>query len=155
MDVHQEWLQFEQAYRYMPKHSKEVERHYLKHLIRLLQVQGYTVLPCASNGHWDLTVGRDGQVIRVEVKISRPKDKPGRAAYYQFKLKSGGSRPVDGDVAICCCCPNGPTSMIPFIVPVEELGGRSTLEITSEPHHYAGRWARWRGAWGVLAERLG
>jgi hypothetical protein len=148
MDVHQEWRVFEQAYKYMPRYSKEVENHYLKHLVRLLRVQGWTVLECASNAHWDLTIGRGGHVLRIEVKIARPKAK--RSEYYQFKLKSGGQRPPDGDIVICCCCPNGPTTMTCFVVPVETLGDRSTLEITTSPLDYAGQWAPYRDAWGIL-----
>jgi len=152
MNVHQEWLKFEQAYRYAPKYSKEIEQHYLKHLVRLLRAQGWTVLEMASNAHWDLTIGRDGQVIRIEVKIARPRQKGRyRAEYYQFKLRSGGSkRAPDGDVMICCCCPDGPASMVPFVIPIEELGERAMLEITSAPDRYAGQWAKWRGAWEAL-----
>jgi flagella basal body P-ring formation protein FlgA len=152
MNVHDEWQAFEQAYRYAPKHSKEVESHYLKHLVRLLRAQGWTVLEMASNAHWDLTIGRGGYTIRVEVKIARPREKARRSEYYQFKLKSGGSRPVDGDVLIACCCPNGPSSMTCYVIPTEQLGARATLEITSAPDHYAGQWAAWRAAWDVLEE---
>jgi hypothetical protein len=86
MNIHQEWLKFEQAYRYTPKHSKEVESHYLKHLVRLLEAQGWTVLKMASNAHWDLTIGRDGQVIRIEVKIARPRVKG--------QYRAGGGLPM-------------------------------------------------------------
>jgi hypothetical protein len=40
--------------------------------------------------------------------------------------------------------------MVPFVIPVEELGKRATLEITSAPHLYAGQWSKWAGAWDVL-----
>jgi len=152
MNVHQEWRAFEQAYRYAPKHAKEVEQHYLKHLVRLLRAQGWEVFKMGKNAHWDLTIGRGGHVVRIEVKIARPREKARRSEYYQFKLKSGGSRPVDGDVLIACCCPDGPPSMVCFVIPTEDLGDRATLEITSAPHDYAGRWSKWRGAWGILKE---
>jgi hypothetical protein len=150
MNIHQEWQAFEQAYRYSPKHAKEVEQHYLKHLVRLLRTQGWTVLEMASNAHWDLTIGRGGHVLRIEVKIARPREKARRSEYYQFKLKSGGARPVDGDVLIACCCPNGPPSMTCFVIPTYQLGTRATLEITSSPDRYTGRWSVWRAAWDVL-----
>lgn len=155
MDIHAEWRRFEAAYRYQPKYSKEVEQHYLKYLVRLLRAQGYTVLPCGHNGHWDMTLASNGQTLRVEVKIARPKAKPGRSEYYQFKLKSGGVRPVDGDILIACCCPNGPPSMVVYIVPTEDLGDRSTLEITSNPADYIGQWSVYHNAWSILHEQLG
>lgn len=134
-NIHQEWVKFEQSYRYAPKYSKEVEQHYLKYLVRLLRLQGYVVLPCGHNGHWEA--------------------KHGRSEYYQFKLKSSGTRPVDGDVLICCCCPNGPPSMVVYIVPTEDLGDRSTLEITSNPADYIGQWSVYHNAWDILHEKLG
>ena len=155
MNVHQEWAKFEQSYRYAPKYSKEVEQHYLKYLVHLLRLQGYTILPCGHNGHWDLTLASDGQSLRVEVKIARPKAKSGRSEYYQFKIKSGGHRPPDGDVVICCCCPNGPPSMTVYIIPTEALEDRSTLEITSNPADYIGQWSIYHNAWDILHERLG
>jgi hypothetical protein len=159
MDVHEEWKRFEQSYRYLPRNSKEVEAHYIRHVIRLLQAQGWAVFPMKSNEHFDLTIARNGQVLQIEVKIARPKRKPHRSTnhYYQFKIRSGGIRSCDGDFCILAACPNGVSSMTVFIIPTDQLGERCVIEITSDPLEYKGRWAVYRNAWEMLTgpSRLG
>jgi hypothetical protein len=101
----------------------------------VLEGRGWRTTRTAHNEHFDLWC----EGVRVEVKAARWNDR------YQANLRAN-----DADVLLFGC-QNGRVHW--FVIPWEALGDRRNLAIWSEdPEAYAGRWARFRDAWGVVAD---
>jgi len=149
--MHQEFLTLDRQWRFMPRHTKEVETQYRPIAIKLLRLAGIPDLAigvCGANAPTDLIVNGHP----VELKISRPRKKRRRKLYFQFLLRDHDNRHhLNGNFVYCLCVLDA--TYCPFIIPVGKVGNRRTIEITSDPFTYTGRWAIYRGAFDLLKDK--
>lgn len=84
-----------------------------------------------------------GQVTKVECKTAR------RAVdgKWRFTLTSTGTGRTDyrhSDVVVLIAVHDVTGTVTPFVIPVDQLGDRCQVCISSQPDRYAGRWADYR-----------
>lgn len=110
---------------------------------RMLELSGYEVsFTHVRERRGDLRVYdiQSGEIVRVEVKTAR-RSKDGK---YRFTLfKKGCTDYRDADVVVLLpVLKSGRT--VPFVIPVDDLGNRSQVCITSHPEEYSGMWVKYR-----------
>jgi len=110
---------------------------------KLLEMRGYRVsFTGAAEKRGDLRVVSPvtGEVVRVEVKTAR-RCKDGK---WRFTLKKKQHTDYRHSDVVVLLAVIGGGAVVPFVIPVADLGERSQVCITSSPAKYAGRWARYR-----------
>lgn len=109
---------------------------------RLLERAGYEVSFTHNEKRGDLRAvdPATGVILRIEVKTARR----GTDRKWRFLLwKQGHTDYRDANVLILLPILKSGRP-VPFIIPVNLLGDRSQIVITSHPEDYAGRWAQYR-----------
>lgn len=114
----------------------------------LLETRGWQV-DFPKQGTADLLVE---DAVTVEVKTAHLSGRTDRKAKrFQFALYThrDNTNPVEEDILILRCLSDPPTH---FIIPITHLPPTLTkIDIThTDPHQYAGAWARFREAWDLL-----
>lgn len=140
--------------------TKLIEGFYTDRLIRWLESEGLgPVKKNGPNAPVDLVV--NGLEVEVKIAIARSRPRPEsegsgvRPEFYQALLwepKTGsrrGRRVLNGSIVIVVCV--DPSDRLwPFVIPRDRIGSRRTVEITSSPARYRGRWAPFLGAFDYL-----
>lgn len=134
-------------------HTKEIERSYRGRLVRALEGMG--IGPVAVTGENDpVDLYIDGKAI--EIKIARARERPRgdgfkpRPEYYQALLwDHANGHFLDGDLVVMICVDRS-DRLWPFVIPRAAIEKRRTIEITSAPENYQGRWAPYLGRLDLL-----
>lgn len=92
----------------------------------------------------------NGSILRIEVKTATlAKDKR-----YHFTLKKYTGTHCNTDCKytdfVILLCVIDTALVIPFVIPTNEIIGLRAIAITRNPALYAGKYARYRGAWGLI-----
>lgn len=88
----------------------------------------------------------------VELKVSRAHAQPSGRKTTRFQAELRGKRHgLNGNLLILLCVDRD-DRLWPYIIPVRELADQRTIEITSHPTRYRGKWRRYLRAWDLLQE---
>jgi len=155
--LHQSFLRFDKAYRFLAGDTKAVERQYKPYALALLQAAGFDLLQigvCGATAPVDLVVNG----YQVELKVSRCNSKAAswnghrREHYYKALLRDHANHHFLNGHFVLLLCVLPTSELCPFVIPTWAVGDRRTIEITSDPFTYNGRWAHYRGAFHLLKE---
>jgi hypothetical protein len=140
--AHQRWS--------TPADTKTVEAHYRARLVRVLERRG--IGPVAVRPEND-PVDLDIAGYPVELKVARAHAHPagGKPTRFQALLRDhGNGHHLNGEFVILLCV-DREDRLYPFVIPTGLLASQRTLEITSHPERYTGKWAPYLRAWDYFA----
>jgi hypothetical protein len=111
----------------------------------LLWRLGLMVIP--SKGCDLIAVNRStGERWRIEVKTAK-RSNDGK---YRFTcIKRNHTHTNKSDIVICLAYDGGEFG--PFIIPVKDIIGKSSVCITSNPNTYNGKYAKYKNNWSLLS----
>lgn len=115
---------------------------------QLLEKAGYAVSFTQhrqKRGDLRVVAPKTGEIKRVEVKTAR-RTTDGKWRFLLWKKGCTDYRHADV-VILLAVLKSG--RAVPFVIPVDDLGERAQVAITSHPENYSGRWAQYRQK-GVL-----
>lgn len=91
-------------------------------------------------------ITRNGTIARIEIKTATlASDKR-----YHFTLKKKGHTDCVGTNYVILLCVVDTDCVVPFIIPTNEIKGLRAIAITRNVSAYAGKYARYRGAWDLI-----